>query len=107
MRTLAIRLQQMNKKSKTNYKLQLCNIETSKREVLKWYNTSKKSKKMHKIEKLIQSRNYTYIYNRIKKRVKYELKFHDIDAIIRLQVFKLFYSKSNKNTHQINKNTYP
>ena len=53
MRTLAIRLQQMNKKSKTNYKLQLCNIETSKREVLKWYNTSKKSKKMHKIEKLI------------------------------------------------------
>ena len=35
MRTLAIRLQQMNKKSKTNYKFELCNIETSKREGIK------------------------------------------------------------------------
>ena len=35
MCTLTIRLQQMNKKDKTNYKSQLRNVETNKREVIK------------------------------------------------------------------------
>ena len=43
MCTLIICLEQMNKNDKTNWKLQLCNIDKTKEKVLKWYNTSEKS----------------------------------------------------------------
>ena len=39
----------MNKKGKTNYKLKSRNVKTKKGRVLKWYNTSKKSKMKRKI----------------------------------------------------------
>ena len=48
----------MNKKDNTNYKLQLCNVDTNKREVLKQYNTSKKSKMKRKLYKPIYDNLY-------------------------------------------------